>query len=167
MQELKTTCESTVALAQLKFFCQVTDMITQYTNFFTSLLRNKTNSNKAPQSLKSEDAAIKSFSEKKSKELMEFFKSLQKEVLEKVKDLESRNNSISFDFSDISESPKTPPFKAPRISFGTPQGHIKDKSDLSNSSKLKTQYCSFEKRSRIKKTCTSDLSIARCLFKTR
>ena len=161
MKQSKPTCESTVALSQLKFYCKVTEILSEYSIFYTNLL--KTKPIKGPHSLKSEDSII-SFTQVKTKELLDAFKNLQTEVLKIVKDLEeARNISLSFDYSDISESPKTPSETISNKKFHTPQTL-----NLSSSEKLvgklKTQNTE-EKKSRIKKFSNSQLPIARCLFK--
>ena len=165
MQELKSTCESTVALAQMDFYCKVTDIFSQYTAFFNTLLRAKQSEPKPSQSMKSEEMSLKSFSDSKKKELMESFKKLQRVVLEKVKELEEMQRqflSVSLDFSEESHSPKTPPTKSDSIFFKTPQGFNLERPDKL-ASKLKTQ-CTQERRSRIKQLSRTQ-SVKRCLFK--
>jgi predicted Zn-ribbon and HTH transcriptional regulator len=163
MKESQSTYESAVALAQLKFFYSVTEIISEYSAFVASLIKNKSTA-KPLKLLKPDETVFKAFSETKNKELLDHFKALQTTVLEKVKELEAKdtkNTSISFEFSDISDSPKTPK-RSPKKFFKTPQvqsAQIREKF----CSKTKTNYDS-EKKPRIRQLSQSQLSIAKRLF---
>lgn len=156
------TNESAVAMAQMKFFLKVTDVRAQAVTFFQTLLRSKQGELKGNQSAKSDEMALKTFSESKLKEITEGFKTLQKEVLDRIKELEKDYCRVSLDLSDESDEPITPPAKENKVTFRTPQVFDLEKKGATNS-RIKTQ-CLPEKRTRGSQMNRTQ-SVKRCLFK--
>lgn len=152
--------ESDVAVAQLLFYCTVTDVLESYNNFV------KENYLQIPKPLQNSTAETKiftDFTQNMGKIVLESFKKLQKDVLEKIKDLESEqlsNKSLSFEYSEMSESPETPKHiqksrrgKSPQVSYSEKKCRINTRMESHTESKSKI------------KQITRHSSLVKCLFK--
>jgi hypothetical protein len=155
-------CEGCVHLAHLKFFCAVTEILNEYDSFVAEQ-EKMMKYGKGTFYSEVYELELKDFSEKMSKSLLESFKIMQKEVLEKVRQLENdiktNDESLSFEYSDFTDSPKTPTLVACQLYSNTPEVCKRNLSE----GKLKSCF-ETEKKSRIKKF-TSQNNLARCLFK--